>query len=192
MVKAIFSSSPLLLPLALQLGLSQPPPHFTLSQKGRVGKGRVIKASEVARLELQPLNPRPDRRRSTPLSRLSQPPPPIFLGGSLQFCPASATPTPWLFLGAPAQRGLSSGWPRNRMLSVRACRALPVSGRWAPHSTCVISLIPCNGPRPLPLAGRGGHGIMSPHNSLCRPAVWVGGCFLSWEGEDLNSSHQKS
>ena len=39
MVKAIFSSSPLLLPLALQLGLSQPPPHFTLSQEGESGEG---------------------------------------------------------------------------------------------------------------------------------------------------------
>ena len=75
------------------------------------------------------------------------------------------------------------------MLSVRACRALPVSGRWAPHSTCVISLIPCNGPSHFPLPTEVG---MESSKSPCGTAVWVGGCFLSWEGEDLNSSHQKS
>ena len=61
------------------------------------------------------------------------------------------------------------------MLSVRACRALPVSGRWAPHSTCVISLIPCNGPSHFPLADRGGHGIIKvPMRDCC-----LGGRMLS-------------
>ena len=121
----------------------------------------MIKASEVAGLELQPLNPRPDhqRRGHHSLPPVSATPTPL-LGRQPPVLPSLRHAYTWLFLGAPAQRGPSSGWPRNRMLSVRACRALPVSGHWAPHSTCVISLIPCNGPRPLPLAGRGGHGII--------------------------------
>ena len=81
--------------------------------KGRVGKGRAIKASEVVWLGLQPLNPRPDRWRKTPLSPacLRRPHP-----SSRKAASSSAQPLPRLrmappveLLGAPAQRGLSSG-----------------------------------------------------------------------------------
>lgn len=79
------------------------------------------------------------------------------------------------------------------MLSVSVSRALPVSGCWAPHSTFVISLNPHSRPRPLPLGDRGRHGIIkvptTPHPGLL---FWVGRCFLSQEGGDLNSFHWKS
>lgn len=66
--EAIFSSLPLLLPLALQLGLSQPPPtHPRRAEESGEGEG-AIKASEVVWLGLQPLNPRPDCWRKTPFS----------------------------------------------------------------------------------------------------------------------------
>lgn len=160
-------------PLALQLGLSQPPSPPTPSRAEESGEGEADQG-EVVWLGLQPLNPRPDCwRRHFILSRLSQAPPPLFWKAP-PVLPSLCHAYTWLLL--------RSSWelpPRGLFLWVapgtECWQCVPaehsVSGRWAPHSTCVISLIPCNGLLATSPCQPRARNHQSPYNSPCRPAV---------------------